>query len=71
MMRLRATRLGFDGMCRRREGQEFDWPDDKAVPSWAERIDGETEQADAKAPARAAHAEIQRQNGTPKRELRQ
>jgi hypothetical protein len=58
-------------MCRRREGQEFDWPDSLQVPSWAERIDGESEQADAKTSERAAHAEIQRQHGTPRKEQRQ
>lgn len=63
-MRLRAVRLGFDGMCRRREGDEFDWPDDRKVPSWAEQVEGGAEPGET--PARAAHAETVRRSRPPK-----
>jgi hypothetical protein len=41
-MKVRATRLGYDGERRRREGEEFDLSDPKKFsPSWMVKLESE------------------------------
>lgn len=35
-MRVRATRVGYDGFIRRKVGDVFFWPDNTPVGSWME-----------------------------------
>lgn len=64
-MRVRATRIGFDGIQRRREGEEFDLG--KCLPgSWMEPVDGEAKAYFAKV-AKEAEAKLKdKSNGGDK-----
>lgn len=65
-MKVKAIRAGFDGLCRRKEGDVFDWPDNVKLGSWVEPVgEGDEEKAAAvevkKATERVEHARAKRE----------
>lgn len=64
-MKVRATRTGYDGIKRRKEDEEFDWPADKKLGSWVEPTDPKAAKALAeieKEKERAEHARLMRES---------
>lgn len=48
-MKVRAKRMGYLGLVRRREGSEFELPAGvKFSESWMERVDGKSEKSSVK-----------------------
>lgn len=65
-MKVKATRIGFDGLCRRKEGTVFDWADDRELASWVEPAEeGDRVKAakaeQKRAQERAEHARTKRE----------
>ncbi len=66
-MQVRALRAGFDGLQRRKENEEFAWPNGRKLGSWVEALEESKEAKEANKDAekerqRAEHAKIQRES---------
>lgn len=63
-MRVRAIRMGYDGVQRRKPDEEFEWPKDKKLGSWVEPVDKADVASVAeaeRAKKRVEHAQAQRE----------
>lgn len=61
--KVKALRTGWDGLQRRREGDEFPWPEGRKLASWVEPVDPKDAKAAAesdKERGRAEHAKLMR-----------
>ncbi|HXH24039.1 MAG TPA: hypothetical protein VNI78_02245 [Vicinamibacterales bacterium] len=72
-MKVRATRTGYDGLKRRKEGEVFDLkvlpkdkrPKDWKLPSWVEAATADVSEDDVSTAERAEHARLKKEAGSP------